>query len=167
MSTLFAGEIKMVGCNFEILDYAYCNGSLQSINNNNVLYTLIGTTYGGDGINTFGLPDLRGRIPVHQGPGFTIGQTGGAETVSLLSNQLPVHSHQPQASNVIGTSDNPSNNFWAKSNTGKPYAAPGGSPVPMNAATVSPKGNSVPHENMHPFLAINYLIALFGPFPTP
>jgi microcystin-dependent protein len=165
MATIFAGEIKMVGCNFEIQGYAYCNGALLSIAGNSILYTIIGTTYGGDGVTTFGLPDLRGRFPIHQGTGFTIGQMAGTETVTLLATQLPVHSHQANASGT-GNSETPANNYWAKSNSGKPYAVPGGAPVAMNPATVGLKGNSAPHENMHPFLGINYLIALDGPFPV-
>src|SRR3954469_17037420 len=119
MSEPYIGEIRMFAGNFAPLNWAICDGSLQAIANNDALYALLGTTYGGDGVNTFALPDLRGRAPVHQGTyagnSFIIGQSSGAETVTLTSNQMPAHSHVPQAAS--GASGNPANspagNFWS------------------------------------------------------
>lgn len=170
MAQPYIGEIRMFGGNFAIADWAFCNGQLLPISGNETLFQLIGTTYGGDGQTTFGLPDLRGRIPIHmgQGPGlqnYDIGQNGGVEAVTLTQNQLPTHTHTPAASNT-GGSDTPANNFWANSATGKPYsAAP--TTIQMNPGTISPVGGSQPHDNMIPFQCVTYIISLFGIFPSP
>jgi microcystin-dependent protein len=170
MAQPYVGEIRMFGGNFAPAGWMFCDGSLLPISEYETLFNLIGTTYGGDGQSTFALPDLRSRVPVHQGQGpglssYTLAQTGGVETVTLTQNQIPIHSHTPMASNA-GNSDNPLNNFWANSNTGKPYtAAP--PTVQMNAATIAATGGSQPHDNMIPFLCVSYIISLFGIYPSP
>lgn len=170
MAQPYVGEIRMFGGNFAIAGWAFCDGSLLSIAENETLFQLIGTTYGGDGQVTFGLPDLRGRVPVNQGQGpglssYVLAQNGGVENVTLTQNQVPVHTHIPAASNS-GGSDNPANNFWANSTTGKPYSAAPPT-VQMNAGTVTATGGSQPHDNMIPFLCVSYIISLFGIFPSP
>jgi microcystin-dependent protein len=167
MSQPFIGEIRMMGCSFAPQGWAFCNGGIIAISQNDTLFNLIGTTYGGDGQNTFALPDLRGRIPVHQGPGFVIGQLSGAENVTLSLAQLPIHNHIVQAAS--GATGNPVNspagNFWSGWTGGQYAAAP--NPVSMNAAAIgNNSGGSLPHTNMPPFLAINFVISLFGIFPS-
>lgn len=170
MAQPYVGEIRMFGGNFAIAGWAFCDGSLLPISENTTLFQLIGTTYGGDGQSTFALPDLRGRVPVHQGTGpglssYVLAQTGGVESVTLTQNQMPTHAHTPMASNT-GASDNPANNFWANSTTGKPYSAAPPA-VQMNAGTITATGGSQPHDNMIPFLCVSYIISLFGIFPSP
>jgi len=170
MAQPYVGEIRMFGGNFAIAGWAFCDGSLLPISENETLFQLIGTTYGGDGQATFALPDLRGRVPVHmgQGPGlsnYQLAQSGGVETVTLTQNQIPSHAHAPVASNT-GNSDNPANSFWANSTTGKPYSAAPPA-IQMNPGTVLPTGGSQPHDNMIPYLCVTYLISLFGIFPSP
>jgi microcystin-dependent protein len=169
MSTPYIGEIRIFAGNFAILDWAFCNGSLQSISANSALFNLIGTTYGGDGQTTFGLPDLQGRFPIHQGTGaglptYVIGQKAGVETVTLNTNQIPSHSHVP-ASSGSGGSDNPTGNYWGASTGGKLYST--NTPnLTMNNAAIGITGGSQPHDNMQPFLCIIYIISLFGIFPS-
>jgi microcystin-dependent protein len=170
MAQPYVGEIRMFGGNFAIAGWAFCDGSLLPISENETLFQLIGTTYGGDGQNTFALPDLRGRVPVHmgQGPGlsnYILAQNGGVESVTLTQNQIPSHTHAPVASNT-GSSDNPSGSFWANSTTGKPYSAPPPA-IQMNAGTVGSAGGSQPHDNLIPFQCVTYIISLFGIFPSP
>ena len=160
----------MFGGNFNPAGWMFCNGALLPISENETLFNLIGTTYGGDGQNTFALPDLRGRVPIHMGQGsgtsnYVLAQAGGVESVTLSQAQIPVHNHTPLASNT-GNSDNPSNNFWANSITGKPYAAAPPA-VQMNAGTLGAAGGSQPHDNMIPFLCASYIISLFGIYPSP
>ena len=151
---MFAGNFAPVG-------WAFCLGQLIPISENETLFNLIGTTYGGDGQSTFALPNLQSRIPVHVGPGFALGQTGGAETVTLAVSQIPAHSHLPMADSNQGGSSDPTNNAYA----GAPvYVA---SPtVPLKAGTIQNAGSSQPHDNMVPFLVVNFIISLFGIFPT-
>lgn len=170
MAQPYISEIKMFGGNFAPVGWAFCSGQLLPISGNETLFNLIGTTYGGDGQQTFALPDLRGRVPIHQGtaPGIgithQIGETGGTESVTLTTIQIPVHSHVPTA-NSAGGSDSPSGNIWGASTTGKPYSSL--NPVTaMNATMVGPVGGSQPHDNMIPFLCVNYIISLFGVFPS-
>ena len=161
----------MVGFNFAPQGWAFCDGSVMSIAQNDALFNLIGTTYGGDGQSTFNLPDLRGRVPIHQGFGgasnYVIGQNGGLENVTLTSQQIPVHSHAPQANGTgPATSSSPAGNVWSNSGTnGTPYsnAAPA---APMNAAALQNTGGSQPHENMPPFQCVNFVISLFGIYPS-
>ena len=170
MAQPFVGEIRMFGGSFAPAGWAFCNGQLLPISENETLFAVIGTTYGGDGETTFALPNLQSRIPVHNGQGsglssYILGETGGVEEVTLTVNQIPNHTHPPLAANV-GGSDTPNNNFWGASATGKPYS-PAPAAVQMNAQTISPTGGSQPHENMLPFLCVTYIISLFGLFPQP
>ncbi len=169
-STPYVGQIMMVGFDFNPKNWALCNGQLLAITDNTTLFTLIGTTYGGDGQTTFGLPDLRGRVPVGigQGPGlsnYVIGQLSGVEATPLTVNQLPQHQHvyNPAASQNEPTSDRPDNNYPA---VGGYYAGTTNSSSPMGAPTLASAGNDQPHNNRQPFLGINFIISLFGVFPS-
>ena len=165
MSGPFVGEIRMFAGNFAPAGWAFCNGALIAIDQNPTLFQLIGTTYGGDGQNNFALPDLQSRLPVHVGPGFAQGQSGGVETVTLTISQIPAHSHVPLCNAAAGSSDTPSNNFWAAATGATNYdnGVPGAA---MDPATIGSAGGSQPHDNMIPFLVINFIISLFGVFPS-
>jgi len=164
MSDAFVGEIRLFGGRRPPSGWAICDGSILSISAYSVLYTLIGTAYGGDGQSTFALPDLRGRVPVCQGPGFTLAQKAGTETVTLTQSQLPSHSHGLQATSVAGDNADPTNRVWGQA-ISKTYStlAPDGA---FDASALAPAGNSQPHDNMLPYLAMNYIIALNGIFPS-
>ncbi len=164
MSEPFIGEIKMFGGNFAILGYAFCDGTLMSIDQNDALFNLIGTTYGGDGLATFALPDLRGRIPVHQGSGFQLGQLSGTETVTLTTAEIASHNHAVAANSNTGSSGNPQGNIVAGS-TVTPYntAAVGNN---MGGSSIGKTGGSQPHDNIMPYQCVNYIIALEGIFPS-
>ena len=164
----------MFGGNFAPRGWALCNGQLLSISQNNMLFALIGTTYGGDGVTTFALPDLRGRVPVHQGTGpglstYIIGQTGGSETVTLTGNQLPAHTHAvtPPASDGPATATDPAGRvFTVRTDGGNAFTATvtgvmggGGSPLPN-------QGGGVPHNNIQPYLCVTFVIAVEGIFPS-
>lgn len=171
MATPFIGEIKMFAGNFAIRGWAFCQGQLLSIAQNTALFALLGTTYGGDGQVTFGLPDLRGRIPLGLGQGLgltnrTQGELAGTETVTLLVTQIPIHTHAANCNSGSGNSATPAGNFWAaNANTGlPPYAAMPDSAMKANAIGIA--GGSQPHENRMPFLGINFIIALEGVFPS-
>ena len=167
MSQPFVGEIRIFAGNFAPVGWAFCDGSLLAISENEVLFQLIGTTYGGDGQSTFALPDLRSRAPIHHaGSNYVMGQLAGVESVTLTTNQIPAHSHVPQA--AIGASGNPANspanNVWSGWTGGQfTTQAPG---VSLSAAAVGSAGGSQPHDNMPPFLVINFIISLYGIFPT-
>lgn len=167
MSSPFIGEIRMFAGNFAPVGWAFCDGSLIPISENDALFNLIGTTYGGDGQNVFALPDLRSRVPVHAGPSFALGQAGGAETVTLTTSQIPAHNHTPACfSNTGGGGLNaPQNGVWATSTGGSAYTSPP-TGVAMSADAIQSAGGSQPHDNMIPFLAINFIISLFGVFPS-
>lgn len=164
MGQPFVGEIRMFAGNFAPAGWMFCDGSLLSIAEFNTLFNLIGTTYGGDGQSTFALPDLRSRVPLHQGNSFTLAQNGGVEQVTLTTSQIPAHGHVPQASSGTGTQTSPGGNVWAASGN-LPYStnAPNTS---MDPAAIGMAGGSQPHDNMVPFLAINFIISLFGVFPS-
>ncbi|WP_413174276.1 phage tail protein [Anabaena azotica] len=169
MSEPFIAEIRMFAGNFAPRGWAFCNGQILSISQNTALFALIGTTYGGNGQTTFALPDLRGRTPIHagQGPGLTprtLGEAGGTEAVTLISSQIPAHNHSLLAVSTAATSGDPGQNLLAQSR-GSVYAA--GSPsATMNPAAIGIAGGSQPHNNMQPFLTVNYIIALEGIFPS-
>jgi microcystin-dependent protein len=160
----------MFGGNFAPVGWALCQGQLLPISTYDALYSLLGTTYGGDGTTTFALPDLRGRVPVHQGTSqgttYTLGQRGGEESVTITNNQIPGHSHGAAANSGSGTTAVPTGNYWAASSQQAQYV-PGTTPglQSMSAASVSTVGGGLPHDNMLPFLAVNFIIALEGIFP--
>jgi microcystin-dependent protein len=163
MAQPFVGEIRMFASNFAPQGWAICDGQLLAIAQNQVLFQLIGTTYGGDGQTTFALPDLRGRVPVHQGGGFVLGQAGGEATTTLTPNHLPSHNHELAASST-GGSDDPAGHYWAASNA-KPYASEPPDTT-MHPQTLAAAGGNQAHDNMPPYLGINFIISLFGIFPS-
>jgi microcystin-dependent protein len=162
----FLGEIWMFGGNFAPQGRATCDGQILPIAQNTALFSLLGTTYGGNGQTTFALPDLRGRLPVHIGGGLTIGQAGGSETVTLTATNLPAHTHVANAASA-GTTLGPAGHYWA-ADPGEnvaPYAAAPDSKV-MSGAAIGAQGGSQPHENMQPFLAVTFIMALEGIYPS-
>jgi microcystin-dependent protein len=168
MGNPFIGEIRMFGGNFAPAGWALCQGQLMAIAQNDTLFNLIGTTYGGDGQTTFALPDLRSRIPVHVGPSFALGQSGGTETVTLTTSQIPAHTHTATCYPVAGNSADPTGKRWASSadTSINPYALPAAADSTMNPGAIGLDGGSQPHDNMIPFLGLNFIISLFGIFPS-
>ena len=166
MAQPYVGEIRMFAGNFAPAGWMFCEGQLLPISQNETLFQLIGTTYGGDGQSTFGLPDLRGRVPIHQGNNFTLAQAAGAEAVTLTVQQIPAHSHPFLASGGTGNQVNAAGNLPSNSQGAIPYI--GDAPtVNMNAQVISPVGGSQPHTNFQPYLGIDFIISLFGIFPSP
>jgi microcystin-dependent protein len=163
MGQPYIGEIRMFGGSFAPTGWAFCNGQLLPISENDTLFNLIGTTYGGDGQSTFAMPDLRGRVPIHQGSGFILAESGGVEEVTLTVNQIPVHSHAWIASEGAATSLTPAGNMPAEASK-RFYVVPS-SVTPMAAQSVIPAGGSQPHTNFQPYLCISFIISLFGIFP--
>jgi microcystin-dependent protein len=163
MSEPFLGEIKIISWNFPPKGWAFCNGQLMPINQNQALFSILGTTYGGDGRQTFGLPNLQGRTPVYVGAGINLGQVGGETTHTLNINEIAAHTHIPVGTTATPTSASPANNLWDKSNS-SPYAPV--ADISMNPACIRPAGGSLPHENMSPYLVLNFIIALQGIFPS-
>ena len=177
----FVGEIQIFAGNFAPNGWAFCDGSLLSIADYETLFNLIGTTYGGDGQSTFALPDLRGRIPVHQGQGAglssrVIGQTGGTETVTLTTSQIPAHFHIPTftlpVSSALGDKDTPVNNYFTVNpSRGSEFSSNTSNALMGSVLTISGNtdnsGGSQPHENRMPYLAVNFIISLYGIFPSP
>lgn len=166
MSQPFVGEIRMFAGNFAPVGWAFCDGSLLAISENETLFNLIGTTYGGDGQNTFALPDLRSRVPVHVGPGFALGQAAGAESVTLTTSQIPAHSHVPQAFATQGNQSSPAGNVWGATTNLTLYSTVTPPGQTMSPDAISSAGGSQPHDNMMPFLVVNFIISLFGVFPS-
>ena len=171
MAQPYVGEIRMFGGNFAPLGWMFCQGQLLPISENETLFQLIGTTYGGDGESTFNLPNLQSRVPIHMGNGpdgitYPLAQMAGTEEVTLTVQQIPIHTHAQTATGDVGGASTPTGNILAQSPNIKAYAEV----VPnqaLNANTVTPVGGSQPHENCQPFLCINYIISLFGLFPNP
>jgi len=153
----------MFGGNFAPAGWAFCDGRLIPISVNDTLFNLIGTTYGGDGQTTFALPDFRGRVPIHQGSGLVIGEQGGAETVTLTTNQIPAHSHVALCSTALGN-QSPSNGVWATSNQN--IYSDQATAITMSASAIQGTGGSQPHQNMMPYLIVSFILSLFGIFPT-
>lgn len=165
MAEPFLSELRVFSFNFAPRGWAQCNGQLLPINQNQALFSLLGTTYGGDGRTNFALPDLRGRVPIHVGDGHTLGEKSGAATVTLTSPQMPQHTHPLQATNAQASSPNVNNNVLAKANTNIYGAA--ANLGAMRNGTVSNTGGGQPHENRQPYLVLNVCIALQGIFPSP
>ena len=166
MAQPYVGEIRMFAGNFAPAGWMFCEGQLLPISENETLFQLIGTTYGGDGQSTFALPDLRGRLPIHQGNGFILAETGGAEEITLTVNQVPAHSHPFLASTGAGNLNTPAGNLTAESAAVKIYLEDAPS-IPMNPAAIGPVGGSQPHTNFQPYLCVDFIISLFGIFPSP
>ena len=159
----------MFGGSFAPAGWAFCNGALMPISENETLFNLIGTTYGGDGRETFALPNLSSRFPIHQGTGsfgttYQLGETGGSESVTLTTQQIPSHGHTPVANPNVGNSGTPLNSQWGKPTTPIYGAVPQNTNMAANAVGIT--GGSQPHENMMPFLCVTFIISLFGIFPS-
>ncbi|MDQ8046770.1 MAG: tail fiber protein [Solirubrobacteraceae bacterium] len=173
MSSPFVAEIRIFACNFAPKGWALCNGQLLPLSQNTALFSLLGTTYGGDGKSTFALPDLQGQVPMHpgQGPGLSLhdlGEASGTDTVGLLQTEIPNHTHTLQAAGSdTGVLKTPSAvTSLARANGGSAYApANAGSRVTMNTAMIAPAGGGLPHNNLQPYQTLNFCIALQGVFP--
>ena len=165
MAQPYVGEIRIFAGNFAPAGWMFCEGQLLPISENETLFQLIGTTYGGDGQSTFALPDLRGRIPIHQGNGFILAETGGAEEITLTTNQIPAHSHPALVTNDLSTSTTPLNHVMCQS-ANKNFRA-GNPSVFLHPSAVSSTGGSQPHTNFQPYLCVDFIISLFGIFPSP
>jgi microcystin-dependent protein len=168
MADPFVAEIRIYPFNFAPTGWAFCDGQILPLSQNTALFSLLGTTYGGDGKTNFALPDLQGRVPLHpgQGPGlslYDLGQTGGVETVTLLESEIPAHSHTLRGSNLIADSPTPANNTLARFRGG--YQSNTGGLVAMSPAALPPAGGDQPHNNMMPYLTLSFCIALQGVYP--
>jgi microcystin-dependent protein len=155
----------MFAGNFAPAGWMFCEGQLLPISENETLFNLIGTTYGGDGQSTFALPDLRGRLPMHQGSGFILAETGGAEQITLTVQQIPAHSHTLLASGNVGNQVNTTGALTSNSQGAKPYIEDAPT-LNMHAQSISSVGGSQPHTNFQPYLCIDFIISLFGIFPS-
>ncbi len=162
MTEPFLSEVKIVSFNFAPKGWAQCNGQLLPINQNQALFSLLGTTYGGNGQTTFALPNLQGRVPIHMGNGHTQGEASGQESHTLSTSEMAAHSHPVSASNVDPNQGLPTGNIWANG-AGAYASAPNSA---MNPASISNVGGSQPHANLQPFLVLNFIIALQGIFPS-
>ena len=172
MADPFVAEIRIFPFTFPPKGWAFCNGQLMPLSQNTALFSLLGTTYGGDGKSNFALPDLQGSAPMHpgQGPGLSLhdlGETGGSETVTLLESEMPAHSHGLVANTTTGTKSTPAANSLARTSGATPYLPTAGNPqtTPMAAQALPPAGGDQPHNNMMPYLTLNFNIALQGVFP--
>jgi len=168
--TAFVGEIRLFAGNFAPNGWLFCEGQTLPISENEVLFQLIGTTYGGDGQETFQLPNLASRVPIHQGTGpsgttYQLSEASGVESVTLTTQQIPVHNHAAVGAAVTGDQTSLNNALPANSVTITPYF-PAAPDAPFNAAAIAPVGGSQPHENLQPYLCINFIISLFGVFPS-
>ena len=164
MGTPFLGEIKIISWNFAPQGWAFCNGQFLPINQNQALFPILGTTYGGNGQTTFALPDLRGRIPMHMGSGHVEGEKGGQENHTLTLSEMPAHNHFINSSSTTGGLPGPANNDLAGNST-SPYSDKNPDAA-MNPLGISNVGGSQPHNNMSPYLTLNFIIALNGIFPS-
>jgi microcystin-dependent protein len=165
MAQPYVGELRIFAGNFAPAGWMFCEGQLLPISENETLFQLIGTTYGGDGQSTFALPDLRGRLALHQGNSYLLAETGGAEEVTLSINQIPAHSHPMLGSSGNGSQTNPKNNVLASSTLAKLYSGEAADTA-MAATSITAVGGSQPHTNFQPYLCVNYIISLFGIFPS-
>lgn len=166
MAQPYVGEIRMFAGNFAPNGWSFCEGQILPISENETLFQLIGTTYGGDGESTFALPDLRGRLPLHQGNGFILAETGGAEEITLTVQQIPSHQHPFLASSNVASDLSPQAKVLGSTTTLEPYLMDT-SNVNISSQAVGPTGGSQPHTNFQPYLCINFIISLFGIFPSP
>jgi len=171
MGQPYVGEIRMFAGNFAPSGWMFCEGQLVPISENETLFNLIGTTYGGDGQSTFALPDLRGRLPIHQGQGsglssYIVGQNGGVEEVTLTVSQIPSHGHSFLSSGSFGTLSTASGNVLAQNQAIKLYDSAAAN-VAMSAGTVGSTGGSQPHNNFQPYLCVSFIISLYGVYPSP
>jgi microcystin-dependent protein len=166
MAQPYVGEVRIFAGNFAPAGWMFCEGQLLPISENETLFQLIGTTYGGDGESTFQLPDLRGRLPIHQGNGFILAEQGGAEEITLTINQMPTHSHPLLATTASGTNPNPGNNILAAPVNIDLYRETAAN-TPMSSQGIGPVGGSQPHTNLQPYLCVDFIISLFGIFPSP
>ncbi len=172
MAQPYVGEIRMFGGNFAPAGWMFCDGQLLPISENETLFQLIGTTYGGDGESTFALPDLRGRLPIHFGSStggstYILAETGGVEEVTLTTNQIPSHTHTVLGSTGIASNPTPNGLTFATASGGDVYNTNPGTPQSLFASTVSSIGGSQPHTNFQPYLCVSFIISLFGIFPSP
>jgi microcystin-dependent protein len=165
MAQPYVGEIRMFAGNFAPAGWMFCEGELLPISEYETLFNLIGTTYGGDGQSTFALPDLRGRLPVHQGNGFTLAETGGVETVTLTVSQIPAHSHPFLATSSLSSATGPGGNVLAESTLLTMFQS-GAPTIAMASGTTTSIGGSQPHNNFQPYLCVDFIISLFGIFPS-
>jgi microcystin-dependent protein len=164
MSEPFLGEVKVVAFPFAPKGWAFCNGQVLPINQNQALFALLGTTYGGNGTTTFALPDLQGRTPLHAGSGFSLGERAGEDGHTLIVSEMPAHAHVPVASSNTADQASPVGNYWAVSAAYTAYAAPANETMAPQA--VGAGGGSQPHPNLAPYLTLNFVIALQGIFPS-
>ncbi|MBV9761654.1 MAG: phage tail protein [Acidobacteriaceae bacterium] len=166
----YLGEIRIFSGNFAPKGWALCNGQLLSISSNTALFSIIGTFYGGNGTSTFALPNLQGRVAIHQGQGqglspYNVGQQGGFETITLNSQQLPRHNHNMNTFNGPGGNIHPANAILASTNTDKPYSTNNSDGSTLNASAISYAGNNLPHSNIQPYLCVTFIIATSGIYP--
>jgi microcystin-dependent protein len=175
MADPFVAEIRIFGFNFAPTGWAQCNGQLLPLSQNTALFSLLGTTYGGNGQSNFALPDLQGNAAMHSGQGQglslrDLGEMGGSQTITLLISEMPVHTHASVNAKTTGGQADPTGNMWGTSNAAKAaanfYAPPGSPTVNMNPAAFSLTGGSLPHNNLMPYLTLNFCIALQGVFPS-
>jgi microcystin-dependent protein len=164
MSQPYVGEIRIFAGNFAPAGWMFCQGQLLPISEYETLFNLIGTTYGGDGQSTFGLPSLSSRLPIHQGGGFTLAQSGGVETVTLTQNQIPSHTHPVIATTNTNTIALPNGNYLAQGPDIYDQNKPGTATM---APAISTVGGSQPHSNIQPYLCVDFILSLFGVFPSP
>jgi microcystin-dependent protein len=166
MAEPFLGEVRLFGFGYAPKSWALCNGQLMSVSQNQALFSLLGTAYGGDGINSFGLPNMQGRVPVHVGSGFDQGSSGGEASHTLTPNEIPQHNHLPFATSVAATTSSPAPSLMLAQSTGANLYAAASSTTKMAPNAVASVGGSQPHENQQPYQAINFCIALAGIFPS-
>lgn len=160
----FLGEIRLISFNFAPKGWALCNGQLLLISQNQALFSILGTTYGGNGITTFALPNLQGRVPVHPSSQTSLGQSGGEEVHMLVSSEMAAHSHTAMGSDSTADQLTPANNYWGSNSGASPYSS--NSSVTLSSAAMSTAGGGQAHENRPPFLVLNFAIALQGIFPS-
>jgi microcystin-dependent protein len=167
MAQPYIGEIRIFAGNFAPAGWMFCEGQSLPISENEALYQLIGTTYGGDGQETFNLPDLRGRLPIHQGNGFILAENGGAEEITLTQTQTPVHNHAFLADTGAGNTQTPSPNVLVAAGVNLDLYREFPPSTAMSPQSITPQGGSQPHTNFQPYLCLNFILSLYGIFPSP